>query len=239
MTPAEQTAFDWNNLGWWNSVSARDLAPVANTGLLPYKDLLNALLVSPGLLMRNPETAAGAGEELVAAGSVAELGLLGLAGLAVLGAGAVTGYAIDAQHGGPFMIDKSLLDQMDALNGVEIRNQAEADLALNMATEGASKADIQNALAALRAGSTPLSVRIESAVIDKIAESDDYAPTYSLQNLVGPRAMSGSLDPSLGPNQVRYFATMQNGVTGEIVTYSVNYDPDTGNFGIIKPASGR
>jgi hypothetical protein len=47
-------------------------------------------------------------------------------------------------------------------------------------------------------------------------------------------------DPTpLGPNQVRYQATMLNEVTGETSDWSVNYDPDTGNFGTIKPASGK
>jgi hypothetical protein len=36
MTEAQDEAFDWDNFGWWNNVSNADLAPVRNTGILPY-----------------------------------------------------------------------------------------------------------------------------------------------------------------------------------------------------------
>jgi hypothetical protein len=36
MTPDDQVAFDLDHFGWWNGVSAGDLGPVRNTGLLPY-----------------------------------------------------------------------------------------------------------------------------------------------------------------------------------------------------------
>ena len=46
-------------------------------------------------------------------------------------------------------------------------------------------------------------------------------------------------DPTLGPNQVRYNVNMLNEVEDELTNFSVNYDPDTGSFGIIKESSGR
>lgn len=60
----------------------------------------------------------------------------------------------------------------------------------------------------------------------------------TLEDLSSPHEVA-NLDPNLGPNQVRYQATFVNEVTGETIDVSINYDPTTGQFGIIKPASGR
>jgi hypothetical protein len=46
-------------------------------------------------------------------------------------------------------------------------------------------------------------------------------------------------DPNLGPNQVRYQAQFVDDASGEVYNISINYDPDTGLFGIIKEASGK
>jgi hypothetical protein len=83
-----------------------------------------------------------------------------------------------------------------------------------------------------------LDSQLETAVQDELAAQGDlYAEAYSFQRKSGPTVMA-NLDPSLGPNQVRYFVNMLNEVTGEVRTFSVNYDPETGLTGIIKPSSG-
>jgi RHS repeat-associated protein len=80
---------------------------------------------------------------------------------------------------------------------------------------------------------------IEQAIQDELeAQGDLYHETYSISNVEGPDQMVNP-DPSLGPNQVRYNADMTNGVTGQRTNYSVNYDPATGEFGIIKPSGGK
>jgi len=83
--------------------------------------------------------------------------------------------------------------------------------------------------------------RVEKAVIDEMKDrpGGEYAETWELQNLDGPKAMSDNLDPQLGPDQVRYQATFKDGMTGKPVKISINYDPDTGQFGTIKLASGK
>jgi len=60
----------------------------------------------------------------------------------------------------------------------------------------------------------------------------------TLVDLEGPKAIANP-DPLLGPNQVRYQAQFVNEFTGEVIDVSVNYDPTTGQFGTIKPASGK
>jgi hypothetical protein len=52
-----------------------------------------------------------------------------------------------------------------------------------------------------------------------------------------PHAVSNP-DPTLGPDQVRYQVLFSHEF-GKATPYSVNYDPATGRFGIIKIASGR
>jgi hypothetical protein len=52
-----------------------------------------------------------------------------------------------------------------------------------------------------------------------------------------PHAVSNP-DPTLGPDQVRYQVLFSDEF-GKVTPYSVNYDPATGRFGIIKIASGR
>jgi hypothetical protein len=70
------------------------------------------------------------------------------------------------------------------------------------------------------------------------ARGDLTSESMSLQELEGPHQVA-SLDPALGPGQVRYQATVLNEATGETVEVSVNFDPTTGQFGTIKPASGH
>jgi hypothetical protein len=61
---------------------------------------------------------------------------------------------------------------------------------------------------------------------------------WELQSLGKPHAVS-SLDANLGPNQVRYQARFYDHVDDSYIDISINYDPTTCEFGIIKPASGK
>jgi len=80
--------------------------------------------------------------------------------------------------------------------------------------------------------------RVEQKFTEKMqGDNEPYAESYTLKKLSGPNKMSGNKDSLLGPNQQRWYADMENEVTGEVTTYSVNYDPDTGEFGVIKPSS--
>ena len=58
-----------------------------------------------------------------------------------------------------------------------------------------------------------------------------------LVDLGRPHAMANP-EIGLGPNQVRYQVTVRssNGITFNV---SVNFDPESGSFGQIKPASGK
>ena len=70
------------------------------------------------------------------------------------------------------------------------------------------------------------------------ARGDITAEAMSLKSISKPHKIANP-DPHLGPNQVRYQARFVNEVTGEIIDASINFDLDTGLFGIIKPASGK
>jgi hypothetical protein len=80
---------------------------------------------------------------------------------------------------------------------------------------------------------------VEQAVQEEWAQRGDLtADAMTLVDLEGPKACANP-DPLLGPNQVRYQAQFVNEFTGEVIDVSVNYDPTTGQFGTIKPASGK
>ncbi len=88
-------------------------------------------------------------------------------------------------------------------------------------------------------GPSNFSELTEQAVQEEWTQRGDLtADAMSLQDISPPHQVA-NLDPALGPNQVRYQATFVNEVTGEIVEVSINYDPTTGQFGMIKPASGK
>jgi Pretoxin HINT domain len=82
--------------------------------------------------------------------------------------------------------------------------------------------------------------RVEEAVIEEMQTrpGGETAEAWELTKLEGPHKMANP-DPNLGPNQVRYQATFRDTFTGERVQISINYDVDTGQFGIIKFASGK
>lgn len=80
---------------------------------------------------------------------------------------------------------------------------------------------------------------VEQAVQGEWAQRGDLtSDAMSLQDISGPHQVA-NLDPALGNNQIRYQATFRNEMTGEVIDVSFNYDPTTGQFGTIKPASGR
>jgi RHS repeat-associated protein len=88
-------------------------------------------------------------------------------------------------------------------------------------------------------GGAPLQDRVEQAIQNELdARGDIYSDANYVEDLGSPHKVA-NLDPKLGPNQVRYQCSVVNDMTGETTNWSVNYDPDTGNFGTIKPASGR
>ncbi len=60
---------------------------------------------------------------------------------------------------------------------------------------------------------------------------------WEIMDLSSARKVA-NLDPNLGPNQVRYQARFLDHVSDEYIDISINFDPDTGLFGIIKEASG-
>ncbi len=80
---------------------------------------------------------------------------------------------------------------------------------------------------------------VEEAVIEELASrwQDPSVESWELIDLIGPHQMT-NLESTIGPNQVRYQARFQD-YNDNFYDISVNYDVETGNFGIIKPASGR
>ncbi len=87
--------------------------------------------------------------------------------------------------------------------------------------------------------SQPIRERIQEAVIREMQgrPGGEAAESWELIELSGPRQMANP-EPGLGPGQVRYQATFED-YKGEIIEISVNYDQETGQFGIIKFASGK
>jgi hypothetical protein len=69
-----------------------------------------------------------------------------------------------------------------------------------------------------------------------VAIKSDLVTGGELVDMVGPYPMANE-DPSLGQGQVRYYVDFSDEF-GEITTYSVNYDPGSGRFGVIKVSSG-
>ncbi len=82
--------------------------------------------------------------------------------------------------------------------------------------------------------------RLEQAVVEAMMDRPgyEYAETWELVDLSKPHRIANP-GPNLGPGQVRYQATFADPINGEHVNISVNYDPDTGLFGIIKEAGGK
>lgn len=81
--------------------------------------------------------------------------------------------------------------------------------------------------------------RIEQEVIEWAVDEDyEYAESWELKGLEGPHAIANQ-DPSLGSGQVRFQAEFIETMTGIRYSISINYDIATGEFGIIKLASGK
>ena len=80
---------------------------------------------------------------------------------------------------------------------------------------------------------------LASRVIGEVSKRPgyEYAETWELIDYEGPKKVTVE-DPNLGPNQQRYQLRFQD-FTGTFEEISVNYDPDTGNIGIVKRASGK
>jgi hypothetical protein len=82
--------------------------------------------------------------------------------------------------------------------------------------------------------------RLEEAVIEEMRHrlGGETAEAWELIDLQGPFTIANR-DSNLGSHQVRYQARFFDTFAATSVDISVNYDPDTGLFGIIKFASGR
>jgi hypothetical protein len=85
----------------------------------------------------------------------------------------------------------------------------------------------------------PSNSTIEAEVLADLdgRPNTDFMETWELTGVDGPQAMSSNQDPQLGPNQQRYYAHFKETMTGLDRHVSVNYDPDTGQFGTIKFSS--
>ena len=76
-----------------------------------------------------------------------------------------------------------------------------------------------------------LNDKIQQAIRDEVG----YDGTF-VRITKGPNKPA-NLDPELGAKQVRYYVDFMDEFK-KVTNYSVNYDPVTGRFGIIKPSSG-
>ncbi|MET3426470.1 hypothetical protein BJ973_005682 [Actinoplanes tereljensis] len=65
----------------------------------------------------------------------------------------------------------------------------------------------------------------------------DFIESWDLVGVDGPHKMSSNKDPSIGANQQRYYLTYKEDFTGMTRQVSVNFDPDSGQFGVIKFSS--
>ena len=81
---------------------------------------------------------------------------------------------------------------------------------------------------------------LERSVIEEMSEraGGETAEAWELQQVSGPHKIANP-DPNLGPDQVRLQAQFWDTFNEETVDISVNYDPTTNQFGIIKFASGQ
>lgn len=81
--------------------------------------------------------------------------------------------------------------------------------------------------------------RVEQAIQEEWAERGDFtADAMTVTNIDGPHKVA-NIDPALGKDHERYQVTVHNEATDEMIDVSVNFDPTTGTFGTIKPASGK
>jgi hypothetical protein len=83
---------------------------------------------------------------------------------------------------------------------------------------------------------------VEKAIIENFRDQQgfDTVEAWEVVTISKPQAMSrDSQDPSLGPNQERYYVGIHDTFAGRDYTVSVNWDPDLERFGVIKLSSGR
>ena len=59
---------------------------------------------------------------------------------------------------------------------------------------------------------------------------------WTFEKIMSTKKMANP-EPDLGPNQVRYQTRFRDEFTGDSYNISVNYDPDTCQFGVIKESS--
>ena len=88
------------------------------------------------------------------------------------------------------------------------------------------------------AAQTPFEELVELRVIDAMSLQMPASDVLEITKLGSPHKVA-NLDPALGPKQVRYQARFFDHLNEEFLDISINYDPETGLFGTIKPASGK
>jgi hypothetical protein len=94
----------------------------------------------------------------------------------------------------------------------------------------------------LGAAERPFQEILESEIIDALSTKNPGIPnpqTLSFRQILS-RVRLSNPDDLLGPltkTQVKIVVQMEDELTGELINISVNYDPATGWFGIIKPSS--
>ncbi|MFI9815854.1 hypothetical protein [Saccharothrix variisporea] len=85
----------------------------------------------------------------------------------------------------------------------------------------------------------PSAGELEQVVLDDLRgrPDTDFMETWERTGVDGPHEMSDNLDPQLGPDQKRYYVHFKEEFTGLDRHVSVNWDPDTGQYGTIKFSS--
>ncbi len=86
------------------------------------------------------------------------------------------------------------------------------------------------------AAETPLERYFENEVIERMNGQFPTSESWELISLSKPQAMS-EVDYLIGPNQKRYYARFYDHVDESYTNISINYDPITGELGIIKKSS--
>lgn len=86
------------------------------------------------------------------------------------------------------------------------------------------------------AAETPLARYFENEVIERMNGQFPTSESWELISLTKPQAMSET-DYLIGPNQKRYYARFYDHMDESYINISINYDPITGELGIIKKSS--
>ena len=119
--------------------------------------------------------------------------------------------------------------------GTELAADAVGDAALDAGADALAEAAQAETMEGLS-----FEEQVEKAVIEEMRDrtGGEFAESWELRSLEGPKSMSDNLDPTIGESQVRYQASFWDSMNEELLDISVNFDPATGQFGIIKFSGG-